>query len=257
MIQAVILCGGRGTRLREETEFRPKPLVTIGDRPILWHIMQLYRSYGVRDFVLCLGYKGELIRDYFLNYRRHMSDIEVNLADGSVTFLAENTLDWRVRLIETGVETLTGARIRCVAPYLAGECCFVTYGDGLADIDIAALLAFHRSAGKLATVTAVRPPSRFGEISMEGQLVRSFIEKPQTGAGWINGGFMVFQRTAIAELPDAQDLSLEVDVLEHLAKRDELAVFTHEGFWQCMDTFREMEMLERLWRSGTAPWKTW
>jgi glucose-1-phosphate cytidylyltransferase len=257
MIQAVLLCGGYGTRLREETEFKPKPLVAIGDRPILWHIMSHYRVYGVRDFILCLGYKGEMIRDYFLNFRRHNSDLRLDLADGSVTVLASEHVDWRVTLVDTGDAAMTGARIRCVSKYITDDHFFATYGDGVADIDLNQLLAFHKSQSKLATVTAVRPPSRFGELLLEEGLVRSFVEKPQTGAGWINGGYFVFNTAAFAHFPDDDTLSLENTVLESLADRGELSVFKHTGFWQCMDTYREMQLLESLWQGGAAPWKTW
>jgi glucose-1-phosphate cytidylyltransferase len=257
MMQAVILCGGQGTRLREETEFRPKPMVAIGGRPILWHIMRHYRSHGVRDFVLCLGYKGDMIRDYFLNFRHYNADIQVDLADGVVTVLAEDRLDWRVTLVDTGASTMTGGRIRRAARHVRGDRFFATYGDGVSDIDLSALLDFHRSEGKKVTVTAVRPPSRFGELLLEGELVRSFVEKPQTGASWINGGFFVFESGAVADFPARDDLALESTVLEGLAADGELAVFKHPGFWQCMDTYREMQLLNDMWASGAAPWKTW
>ena len=257
VMQAVILCGGLGTRMREETEFRPKPMVLIGERPILWHIMRHYRSYGVRDFVLCLGYKGEVIRDYFLNYRLHNGDIEIDLETGKIDILRGDKVDWRVRLVDTGAELYTGARLRLAAPYLTSDCCLATYGDGVSTVDIGQLLAFHRASGKQATVTAVRPPSRFGELQIDGSLIRSFNEKPQTGAGWINGGFMVFESALLRTLPETPDLSLEVNVLEDLAARQQLAVYTHEGFWQCMDTYREMQLLNGMWASGAAPWKTW
>jgi glucose-1-phosphate cytidylyltransferase len=243
--------------MREETEFKPKPMVTIGDRPILWHIIQHYRAYGVRDFVLCLGYKGEVIRDYFLNYRVYNGDIEIDLATGKIDVLRQDKLDWRVRLIDTGAESLTGARLRLASHHLKGGCCFATYGDGVSTVDIDRLLAFHRTSGKQATVTAVRPPSRFGELQIDGSLIRSFNEKPQTGAGWINGGFMVFETACLRTLPENVDLSLEATVLEGLAAKQQLAVYTHEGFWQCMDTYREMQLLNGLWASGSAPWKIW
>jgi glucose-1-phosphate cytidylyltransferase len=257
LMEAIILCGGLGTRMREETEFKPKPMVAIGGRPILWHIMRHFRIFGVRDFILCLGYKGDLIRDYFLNYRNYNGDIELDLATGEVNVLREDKVDWRVRLVDTGSETLTGARMRMASHHLRGTRCFATYGDGVSTVDLNQLLAFHRENGKAATVTAVRPPSRFGELLLEGSVVKSFMEKPQTGAGWINGGFMVFETASLRELPDRKDLSLEGEVLEELAAREQLSVFTHEGFWQCMDTFREMQLLNDLWANGTAPWKIW
>jgi glucose-1-phosphate cytidylyltransferase len=253
-MQAVILCGGLGTRLREETSFRPKPMVPIGNRPILWHIMRHYRSFGVRDFVLCLGYKGEIIRDYFINFQRHNADIEIELASGKVDLLSRDEVDWRVRLVDTGDDTLTGARIRKIGPHINSDRFFATYGDGLANIDLDALLKFHQEHGKMVTVTAVRPPSRFGELLVEGALVRSFVEKPQTGVGWINGGFFVFERAALAMFPEREDLSLEAAVLEEMAARGQLAVYKHGGFWQCMDTYREMQLLNDLWASGNVPW---
>ena len=256
-MEAVILCGGLGMRMREETEFKPKPMVTIGGRPILWHIMQYYRSFGVHAVVLCLGYKGEIIRDYFLNYRVHNGDVEVDLATGGQTILREDKVDWRVRLVDTGAESLTGARLRIAATQVEGGCCFVTYGDGVSSVDLGKLLDFHRASGRQATVTAVRPPSRFGELQIEGNLIHSFIEKPQTGAGWINGGFMVFETAFLRGLPDNFDLSLEGSVLEELAARKQLAVFPHDGFWQCMDTYREMQLLNEMWAGGSAPWKSW
>jgi glucose-1-phosphate cytidylyltransferase len=253
-MQAVILCGGRGTRLHEETSFRPKPLVPIGDHPILWHIMRHYRAYGVRDFILCLGYKGEMIRDYFLNFRHHNADLEVDLSSGDVTLLSKEDVDWRVRLIDTGMNALTGTRIRRISSHIQSDRFFATYGDGLANIDLDELLRFHREQGKQVTVTAVRPPSRFGELLLDGTLVRHFEEKPQTGAGWINGGFFVFERSALDAFPDREDLSLEGTVLEGMAARGQLAVYKHSGFWQCMDTNREMQHLNDLWTSGHIPW---
>ena len=256
MTQAVILCGGLGTRLREETEFKPKPMVHIGGKPILWHIMRHYRAHGVRDFILCLGYKGEVIREYFLNFRNFGNDIQVDLSSGIVTALSEEQTDWRVTLVDTGLGTLTGARVRKAAKFIKNERFLVTYGDGVADVDIKQLLAFHAANGKKATVTAVRPPSRFGELLLDDEAVRSFVEKPQTSTGWINGGFFVFDTAAVRTLPDREDLSLERHVLEKLAAEGQLAVFKHAGFWQCMDTYREMQILNDMWASGTAPWKT-
>jgi glucose-1-phosphate cytidylyltransferase len=257
MMQAVILCGGLGTRLREETEFRPKPMVAIGGRPMLWHIMSHYRAHGVRDFVLCLGYKGEVIRDYFINFRNHNADIRVDLGKGAITVLDQEEVDWRVTLVDTGANAKTGARIRRATRHVVGERFFATYGDGVANVDLGALLDFHRAEGKNATVTAVRPRSRFGELLVDGSLVRSFVEKPQTSASWINGGFLVLETAAVREFPDDEDLSLEDGMLEQLAARGELAVFKHSGFWQCMDTHREMQLLNDLWAGGAAPWKTW
>ncbi|HTF93875.1 MAG TPA: glucose-1-phosphate cytidylyltransferase [Verrucomicrobiae bacterium] len=256
MTEAVILCGGLGTRLREETEFKPKPMVAIGDKPILWHIMSHYRAHGVRDFILCLGYKGEVIRDYFLNFRNYSNDVQIDLSSGTVTALSEEKTDWRVTLVDTGATAQTGARVRRASRFVKGDKFFVTYGDGVANIDIGKLFEFHNAEGKKATVTAVRPPSRFGELLLEDNVVRSFVEKPQTGAGWINGGFCVFDTATMRGLPDKDDLSLEAHVLEQLAADGELSVFKHAGFWQCMDTYREMQILNDMWASGTAPWKT-
>lgn len=256
MIQAVILCGGLGTRLREETEFKPKPMVAIGDRPILWHIMSHYRAYGVRDFILCLGYKGEVIRDYFLNFRNYGNDVHIDLGSGTVTALSAEKTDWRITLVDTGATAMTGIRVKRAARFVKEDKFFVTYGDGVSNIDIGKLLEFHNAEGRKATVTAVRPPSRFGELLLEEGVVRSFVEKPQTGAGWINGGFFVFDTATMLALPDRDDLSLEAHVLEKLAADGQLSVFRHGGFWQCMDTYREMQILNDMWASGAAPWKT-
>lgn len=257
MTEAVILCGGLGTRLREETEFKPKPMVTIGSKPILWHIMSHFRTFGIRDFVLCLGYKGEIIRDFFLNYRNYSHDVDVDLATGAVSVFGKDQIDWRVKLIDTGASTMTGARVRKAAKFVRGERFFATYGDGVADVDVGQLMAFHLKSRRKATVSAVRPPSRFGELVLDDDRVHSFMEKPQVGTGWINGGFFVFETAAANAFPEKESLSLEADVLEKLADESELAVFRHAGFWQCMDTYREMQLLNELWASGKAPWKTW
>jgi glucose-1-phosphate cytidylyltransferase len=257
-LAVVIMCGGLGTRLREETEFKPKPMVEIGHRPILWHIMKAYRHFGCRDFVLCLGYRGDVIRDYFLNYRRRNSDFTVDMSSGSVTTLSNGTdEDWRVTLVETGDESLTGLRIKRALKYVNGDTFFATYGDGVADVDVAELLAHHRHMNRLATVTAVRPSSRFGELGIDGDCVRSFREKPQVTEGWINGGFFVFEREAFAGMTDADNITLEQGVLEALAGHNHLAVYRHAGFWQCMDTYREMQLLNEMWASGRAPWGVW
>jgi glucose-1-phosphate cytidylyltransferase len=255
----VILCGGLGTRLREETEFKPKPMVEIGNKPILWHIMKHYHAYGASSFVLTLGYKGDAIRDYFLNYRSHNSDFAIDLASGGVETLSNGfDEDWRVVLAETGRDTLTGSRIRRALRYIRGNTFFATYGDGVADVDLGALLAHHRRSGKLATVTAVHPSSRYGELAIDGGMVRTFHEKPQVTQGWINGGFLVFEKQAFERVPTAvDDISLEQGVLESLAADGQLAVYQHPGFWQCMDTYREMQLLNEMWSSGTAPWKSW
>jgi glucose-1-phosphate cytidylyltransferase len=259
-MHTIVLCGGRGTRLREETEFKPKPMIEIGDRPILWHIMRHYRRYGVRDFTLCLGYKGELIRNFFLTYNNMIPDITVDLQTGGVRAHpgTDVALDWHVNLVDTGLETNTGSRIKAAIRYVQEDTVFVTYGDGVANVDITALLAHHRQHKRLATVTAVRPSSRFGELNIEGARVLRFREKPQVSEGWINGGFFVFERSAFERLDASRsDLSLEGDLLEPLAAEGQLTVYKHDQFWQCMDTYREMQLLNDLWRSGTAPWKTW
>jgi glucose-1-phosphate cytidylyltransferase len=259
-MKVVILCGGKGTRLREETDVRPKPMVEIGGRPILWHIMKLYAHYGLTDFVLCLGYKGYVIKDFFLNYEARMKDFTVQLGrETSVRFHNGHPEDgWKVTLAETGEAALTGARIRRVRRYLdRGPFC-VTYGDGVGDVDIEALLRFHRSHGKIGTVTAVRPPNRFGVLRVKGREVTAFDEKPQVTEGFINGGFLVFEREfAECYLDDRDQLVLEREPLRRLAAEGELMVWPHDGFWQPMDTYRELTLLEELWSQGRAPWKVW
>ena len=257
-LTVVILCGGFGTRLREETEFKPKPMVEIGGKPILWHIMKTYRHFGCRNFVLCLGYRGDAIRDYFLNYHRHNSDFSIDMGSGSVTTLSSTIdEDWRVSLVETGADALTGLRIKRALRYVAGNTFFATYGDGVADVDVPALLDHHRSTGRLATVTAVHPSSRFGELGVDGDRVTSFAEKPQVTEGWINGGFFVFECEAFGLMTANDNISLELGVLEVLAKKNNLGVYRHGGFWQCMDTYREMQLLNEMWTSGRAPWRVW
>ena len=254
-LEAVILCGGQGTRLREETEFKPKPMVEIGGRPILWHIMRRYHRFGVRRFILCLGYKGEIIRDYFLNYRMRQCDVTVRLRSHDVEVHGEDTTeDWEVVLADTGDDAMTGARLRRALRHVKGPHFFATYGDGVADVDMDRLLAVHRDGGRLATVTAVHPSSRYGEIDVGHGAVRTFSEKPQVADGWINGGFFVFSREAFAGTSDAPGLVLEADVLPPLAARGQLSAYQHDGFWQCMDTYREMLMLNQIWERGDAPW---
>jgi glucose-1-phosphate cytidylyltransferase len=258
-MQAVILCGGKGTRLREETEFKPKPMVAIGDRPILWHIMKGYAASGMEDFVLCLGYKAEHIRSYFLNYEVIHSNVMVELGGRRVQKLDSDhdEAGWRVWLVDTGAETLTGGRVKAAQKYIEGATFMVTYGDGVADIDIDVLLKFHRAHGKLATVTAVRPSSRFGELTFDrGTVVTGFQEKPQVHEGWINGGYFVFQREVL-DLIGGPEESLEQGLLQKLTDMNQLEAYKHSGFWQCMDTYREMELLNELWASGRAPWKRW
>jgi glucose-1-phosphate cytidylyltransferase len=252
-MKVVLLAGGRGTRLSEETDRRPKPMVEIGGKPILWHIMSIYHAAGLRDFYIACGYKGEFIKEYFRNLHLHQSDLIVDLSKGVCDAIRSNAPDWRITLVDTGVDTMTGGRIRRLQPDLGAATFLVTYGDGLADIDIRKLLAFHKSHGKLATITAVRPPARFGGLILNGDAVGEFTEKPQTGEGWINGGFFVFEPSVFRYL-EGDSTVLEREPLEKLAQERQLMAFRHEGFWQPMDTLREKHMLEDLWNSGKAPW---
>ena len=258
-MKVMILCGGLGTRLREETEVKPKPMVEIGGRPILWHVMKGYAAQGFNEFVLCLGYKGERIKEYFLNYEAMNSDFTVGLgAPQKIDFHRRHAeSDWKVTLAETGATAMTGARVARAARYLDGDTFMLTYGDGVADVDLKALLAYHRSHGKLATVTGVRPPSRFGELITSGSEVREFSEKPLMAAGHINGGFFVMHRDFLKYLDHADDCILEKAPLEKCARDGQLRMFAHEGYWQCMDTFRDMQLLQKEWESGRAPWKKW
>ena len=255
-MKCVILAGGLGTRLAEETEVRPKPMVEIGGRPILWHIMKLFAHYDVRDFYVALGYKGEVIKQYFLDYYALSNDLSIDLRSGRVEPRVRQTEEWVVNLVDTGDDTMTGGRVKRIQPLVGDGTFMVTYGDGVSDIDIAALLAFHRSSGCIATVTAVRPPARFGGLYFDGDRVSGFTEKPQAGEGWINGGFLVFEPEVFDYL-DGDAASLESDALEALAADGELAAYRHPGFWQCMDTLRDKRQLETEWNSGRAPWKVW
>jgi glucose-1-phosphate cytidylyltransferase len=256
-MKVVILAGGLGTRLREETDYRPKPMVPIGGRPILWHIMKVYSHYGYTDFVLCLGYKGEAIRDYFLNYETRNRDLTVTLGSGKFEIHGNHSEDgWQVTLADTGDKTMTGGRVKRIQKYIGGNTFFATYGDGVADIDLGKLAAFHRRQGRLATVTAVRPSSRYGELAIEESRVTLFREKPQVTEGWINGGFLVLE-PEVFDLIEGDGDTLETGLLARLVERQQLAVFQHDGFWQCMDTYREMQQLEELWQRDQAPWRTW
>jgi glucose-1-phosphate cytidylyltransferase len=255
-MKVVILAGGKGSRLAEETIVRPKPLVEIGGKPILWHIMNIYASYGYKDFLIACGYKGELIKEYFLNFFIHNTDYVINLKDGSRETVNGCNLDWRIGVMDTGVETMTGGRVLRLKRHLNDETFLVTYGDGVGDIDIHALVAFHRRHGRLATVTAVHPPSRFGALVLDNDAVLEFSEKPQAGEGWINGGFFVFE-PAVFDYLRGDDEILEREPLERLAADRQLVAFRHGGFWQPMDTLREKQLLESLWASGKARWKTW
>jgi glucose-1-phosphate cytidylyltransferase len=256
-MKAVILAGGLGTRISEETSTRPKPMVEIGGKPILWHIMKIYSSHGINDFVVCCGYKGYVIKEYFANYFMHMSDVTFDMQNNKVDVHQQNAEPWRVTLVDTGDNSLTGGRLKRVAGYVKDEEAFcLTYGDGVSDIDISAQLAFHKQHGKRATITAVQPPGRYGALNMDGKLVRGFIEKPQGDGGWINGGFFVLSPSCIDMIVD-DNSSWEGEPLFKLAAQGELMAYEHRGFWQPMDTLRDKNQLEELWQSGRAPWKVW
>lgn len=256
-MKTVILAGGLGTRISEESHLRPKPMIEIGGRPILWHIMKLYSHHGFNDFVVCLGYKGYVIKEYFANYVLHNADLTVDLAKGAIEYHATNHEPWRVTLVETGPETLTGGRLKRVASYLnPGEPFFFTYGDGLADVDLRALAAYHKAHGKQATVTAVAPPGRYGALEMTGERVDRFTEKPPGDNGLINGGFFVLQPEVVSRI-DGDDVPWESAPLESLARDQELMAYRHDGFWAAMDTLRDKNNLEQLWASGQAPWRKW
>ena len=256
-MKAIILAGGLGSRLSEETALKPKPMVEIGGKPILWHIMNIYSCYGIDEFIVALGYKGEVIKEYFLNFYALNNDITLDLATGGTTVHHGRQPRWKVHLVDTGAATQTGGRVRRLARWLGEDKTFMmTYGDGVADVDVRALLRFHESHGKLATVTTVRPPARFGGIVFEGQRVAEFTEKPQTGEGWINGGFFVLDRRVV-DYVDGDETLWERDPMERLAADGQLMAFRHEGFWQPMDTYREWKILDGLWAAGRAPWKVW
>ena len=255
-MKAVILAGGFGTRISEETALRPKPMIEIGGRPILWHIMKIYSAHGVRDFVVCLGYKGYVIKEYFANYFLHMSDVTFDMQHNRMEVHQANAEPWRVTLVDTGESTMTGGRIKRIRGYVADEPFCLTYGDGVADIDITALIALHREHGALATLTAVQPPGRFGALEMDGQRIVAFQEKPQGDGGWINGGFFVLS-PRIMDYIRGDDEIWEREPLQNLARDRQLHAFRHAGFWQAMDTLRDKQHLEELWASGAAPWKTW
>jgi len=255
-MRVVILAGGLGTRLAEETEVRPKPMVEIGGRPVLWHIMKHYAHHGCNEFFVALGYKGDVIKRYFLDYYSLSSNMTVSLRCGKVQVLDGDTEDWTVHLMDTGHDTLTGGRVLRLKPWLDEGTFMVTYGDGVCDIDLRDLLRFHREQGRIATLTAVRPPARYGGLVFEGDLVKNFTEKPQIGEGWINGGFLVFEPAIFDYLKDDKS-GLEADATERLAADGQLAAYRHEGFWQCMDTLRDKRLLQGLWEGDQAPWKVW
>ncbi|MDO9316060.1 MAG: glucose-1-phosphate cytidylyltransferase [Burkholderiaceae bacterium] len=255
-MKTVLLAGGRGTRIAEESESRPKPMIEIGGKPILWHIMKGYAQHGLKDFVVACGYKGEMIKHYFLNFNLFHNDYRVNLLHGERELLNASDTDWDVSVVDTGLDTLTGGRLLRLKPWLTDGTFMLTYGDGVSNVDIGALLAFHKSHGKTATMTAVRPPARFGALDIHGGQVMRFAEKPITESGWINGGFLVLE-PAIFDYLEGDHSTLEREPLERLVADGQLMAFQHEGFWQPMDTLRDKQALEALWSEGRAPWKTW
>lgn len=255
-MKAVILAGGFGTRISEESHLRPKPMIEIGGKPILWHIMKIYSHYGINDFVICLGYKGYMIKEYFANYFLHMSDVTFDMSSNQMHVHHKSAEPWKVTLVNTGESSMTGGRLRRVREYLDDEDFCFTYGDGVADIDIGKLVEFHRAHGKLATVTAIQPPGRYGALAMDGDAVLGFQEKPKGDGGWINGGFFVLSPKVLNYI-DSDDTTWEQEPLITLAGEDQLRAYQHDGFWQAMDTLREKNLLEDLWQSKTAPWKVW
>lgn len=255
-MKVLILAGGLGTRLAEETEIRPKPMVEVGEKPILWHIMKHYAHYGFNEFVIALGYKGEAIKRFFLDHSALHGSFSIDMKSGQVFSREEPHENWKVHLADTGLESSTGGRIKRAREYLGNETFMLTYGDGVSNVDLNALLALHKKAGRIVTLTAVRPPARFGGLIFDGDLVARFTEKPQIGEGWINGGFMVMEPKIFDYIP-ADSTNLEADVLEKLAAEGQLAAYRHDDFWQCMDTLRDKKLLESLWQEKRAPWKVW
>lgn len=255
-MKVIILAGGLGTRLEEETTVKPKPMVEIGGKPMLWHIMNIYAAHGFREFVIALGYKGEIIKDYFVNFYALNNDLTIDLGAGRTTVHDRNQPNWTVHLVDTGIQTGTGGRMKRLEPWIGKQSFMLTYGDGLTDLNIRELVEFHKSHGKLATVTAVRPPARFGGLRFDGNQVEEFTEKPQAGEGWINGGFFVLEPGVFSYIEE--DMAMwERDPLEQLTGEGQLVAYKYEGFWQAMDTLREKRLLESLWDSGNAPWKVW
>lgn len=252
----MILAGGLGTRISEETHLRPKPMVEVGGMPILWHILKIYASHGINEFVICCGYKGYVIKEYFANYFLHTSDVTFDMADNSMEVHARKAEPWKVTLVDTGDSTQTGGRLKRVAPYLEGQSFCFTYGDGVADLDITALIAHHRREARWATLTAVQPPGRFGSLAFERGRVLAFEEKPQGDGSWINGGFFVLEPEVLSTI-EGDDSVWERDCLPRIAAAGQLNAFQHQGFWQPMDTLRDKQLLEELWQQGRAPWKTW
>ena len=254
-MKAVLLAGGLGTRISEESTSRPKPMIEVGGKPIIWHIMKMYAAHGINEFIVCCGYKGYVIKEYFANYFLHQSDVTIDLAINSIEVHHKKAEPWKVTLVDTGEETQTGDRLKRVANYIDGDFC-MTYGDGVGSVDLTALLQFHQSHGKLATMTAVQPPGRFGALQLNGNQIQSFVEKPQGDGGWINGGFFVLNPKVLEQISSDGTL-WEQEPLQNLAKQGELQAFFHSGFWQPMDTLRDKNHLETLWASGKAPWKMW
>jgi len=254
-MKAVILCGGLGTRLTEETTYRPKPMVEVGGRPILWHILKIYSAHGINDFVICAGYKGYIVKEYFANYFLHMSDVTFDMRNNTMEVHHKRAEPWKVTVVDTGEETLTGGRIKRIEPFINSTFC-LTYGDGVADVDITRSIAFHHAHGKKATLTAVQPSGRFGALATDGSAITSFQEKPQGDGSWINGGFFVLEPSIFEVIENDQSI-WERQPLEKLAQEGHLQAFYHDGFWQPMDTLRDKILLEELWDSGQAPWKIW
>jgi glucose-1-phosphate cytidylyltransferase len=254
-MKAVILAGGLGTRLSEETQFLPKPMIEIGGKPIIWHIMKIYSHHGINEFIICCGYKGYIIKEYFANYFLHMADVTIDLEDNSIKILNKSAEPWKITLVDTGEETQTGGRLKRIANYIDDDFC-MTYGDGLSAVDIKKLIEFHKSHKKIATITAVKPPGRFGAIELKGNEINSFVEKPQGDGGWINGGFFVLNPKVFNYINDDKTL-WEKEPLEELSNEKQIHAFMHDGFWQPMDTLRDKRYLETLWESNAAPWKCW
>lgn len=257
-MKAVILAGGTGTRLSEETVLKPKPMVEIGSMPIIWHIMKTYSAYGINDFVICCGYKGYMIKEFFSNYFRHRSNLTIDLANNSIEVLDSVVEPWRVTLIDTGLNTMTGGRIKRIRPYIGNEAFMLTYGDGVSDINISDLSAFHEKGSKLCTITGVKPMGRFGALEIgDNHQVKSFMEKPQGDGAWINGGYMVCQPEVFDYIPEGDDVIFERTPMESLASANQMQMYEHTGFWKPMDTLRDKEELNQLWENGSAPWKIW
>ena len=256
-MKAVILAGGLGTRISEETHLKPKPMIEIGGKPILWHIMKIYSAYGINDFIICCGYKGYVIKEYFSNYFLHSSDVTFDMQNNEMKVHSGNAEPWKVTLVDTGEETMTGGRLKRIQEYVSGEemFCF-TYGDGVSDVNIGGLIDFHKSHGKLATLTATQPPGRFGALNLEGNRIKSFKEKPQGDGVWVNGGFFVLSPKVLNYI-EGDDTTWEKKPMEQLAQEGQLNAYLHDGFWQPMDTARDKNQLEELWQSGNAPWKIW